>query len=149
MSPLVGTVLMAGVVVVLAAVVGAAALGVASPPEPADPIVVSASASADGRIQLVHEAGPALDVGELTIRLAVDETPLDHQPPLPFFSATGFHPGPTGPFNPSADQTWEPGERATLQVAGTNAPTLERGSTLTVRIFRDETPLATVDTTIE
>lgn len=149
MSPLVGTVLLAGVVVVLAAVVGAAALGVASPPEPADPVVISASASSDGRIELVHEAGPALEVGELTVRIAVDGTPLDHQPPLPFFSAKGYYPGPTGPFNPAADQTWEPGERASLQVAGTNAPALDRGSTLSVEIYRGETPLATIETTVE
>lgn len=148
-SPLVGTVLFAGIALVLAAAVGALALGVASPPEPADPVVISASASADGRIELVHEAGPAIDVDVLAVRIAVNGTPLDHQPPVPFFSATGFSSGPTGPFNPATDQTWEVGERASLVVAGTNSPAIDAGSTLEIRIFEGETPMATVETTAE
>lgn len=138
-----------GVAVLLAATLGTAALGIVSTPEPADPVVVSVSATADGRIELVHEAGPSLEVDRLTVRILVDGTPLDHQPPVPFFSAAGFVPGPTGPFNSATDPTWDPGERATLEVADTNSPSLDRGSKVTVRIIRGEVPVAEVESTVE
>ena len=148
-SPLLGAVLLAGITVVLAVVVGATALGVVPSIEPSEPIVLSATATADGVIELVHEGGPTLDVDAITLRISIDGTPLDHQPPVPFFSATGFYSGPTGPFNPAAEQTWSLGERASLAVAGTNAPHLTAGATLSVGIYRDDTRIAVVETTIE
>ena len=145
-----GATLLALVTVLLAALVAAGTFGIAADatPSPADPVVLSATASDDGTVTLQHRAGPPLDVGSLDVRVRVDGTRLTHQPPVPFFAATGFDGGPTGPFNPAADQTWTAGERASFQVAGTNDPTLAAGRTVTVRVYRDGTPLATAETTV-
>lgn len=148
-SPLLGTVLLVGVTVLLVAVVGATVLAVVPSTESPEQVVVSATASSDGEIEFVHEAGPALDVRELSIRITVDDEPLRYQPPVPFFSANGFRPGPTGPFNLATDSRWETGERASVVVAGTNAPAFERGATITVRISRDELPVAVIETRVE
>ena len=149
-SPVVGTTLVVGVTVVLAAMVGTAFLAVPPPQSPPVAVSLSLSATTDGsQIALVHEGGPSLDVRDLTVRIEIDGTPLVHQPPVPFFSAIGFRPGPTGPFNTAADPTWEAGETATLRLAGTNAPPLERGATLSVSLYRDGTPVASLETTVE
>jgi len=87
-------------------------------------VTVTARAAANGTITLVHRGGPALDVRSLRVTITVDGQLLRHQPPVPFFAATGFHAGPTGPFNSAADPRWSVGETASLAVAGTNTPTL-------------------------
>lgn len=145
-----GATLVALVTVLLAALVAAGTLGIAADAttSPADPVVLSATAGDDGTVTLRHRAGPPLDVRSLTVRVRVDGTRLAHQPPVPFFAAAGFDGGPTGPFNPAADPTWEVGERASFRVAGTNAPALADGRTVTVRLYRDGTPLATAETTV-
>lgn len=148
-SPLLGTLLLAGITVLLAAVVGVAVLDVVPSTEQPDNVVMSATADADGRVRLTHDAGPPLDVEQLSVRITVDGEPLTHQPPIPFFSASGFASGPTGPFNPSADQEWSLGERATLTIAGTNDPEPEAGDRLTVRLVRDDVPVVVVETTVE
>jgi flagellin-like protein len=100
----------------------------------------------EDRIALRHLGGEALSIEALTIRIAVDGTPLRHQPPVPFFSARGFRPGPTGPFNVAASGTWTAGEEASLRLAGTNAPLLARGDTVTVRIYADGVRVAVLET---
>lgn len=143
---LVGAVLFVGIVVVLAGVVGVVALDAAeSAPDPVRPTVLSVSVSGE-TVTLTHEEGAPLDVRSLRVRISVDGDELAYQPPVPFFSARGFRPGPTGPFNAAADSTWTVGETASFEVAGTNDPSLSAGSEVVVRIFDGETPVAVVRT---
>jgi FlaG/FlaF family flagellin (archaellin) len=146
-SPVVGVPLLVGVTVVLAAVVGVMAFDFA-PAEPTEPVALSAEATADGRIEVTHRSGPAIDLTEVSVRIEVDGEPLDHQPPVPFFSATGFAPGPTGAFNEAGETTLRAGDRASLEVAGTNDPTLTEGATVRIRFVREGTPVAAVETTV-
>lgn len=108
----------------------------AAPPEP-QRAALSLIVAGD-EIRLTHRAGHTLDVTELRIEVTVDGEALAHQPPVPFFAATGFEPGPTGPFNVAADQAWRAGEVATVEVAGTNDPAIDPGSTVRVRIWAGE-----------
>ena len=138
-----------GVTVVLAATVGVMALGFAPSSEPVGPVALSADATADGRITITHRSGPAINLTDASIVIEIDGEALDHQPPVPFFSATGFEPGPTGAFNDAGDTVLEPGERASLEVAGTNDPTPTEGATVTIRFARDGTQVAVVEATVE
>lgn len=143
---LLGSVLLVALVVVLAAVVGAAALDTAaSTPDPIRPTVLSLAVSGD-TITLTHEEGPPLDVRSLRIRVTVGGDPLAYQPPVPFFSARGFRPGPTGPFNAASDSRWTVGETASFEVAGTNDPSISAGSRVVVRVYDGQTPVAVVRT---
>jgi len=148
MSAVVGVPLLVGVTVILAAMVGVMALGFA-PSEAGEPVVLSADATADGRIEVTHRSGAAINFTEVSVLIEVDGEPLDHQPPVPFFSATGFASGPTGAFNSAGDPVLESGERASLEVAGTNDPTLTEGATVKISFVRDETRIAVVETTVE
>lgn len=112
------------------------------------PAVFSLSATPDGRIVIRHTAGPELNVRELSLQVTVDGTALRHQPPVPFFAAAGFRAGPTGPFNIAAEQEWTIGESASVHVASTNSPTIDTGTTVTVRIFRDDVTVAVLETTV-
>jgi FlaG/FlaF family flagellin (archaellin) len=141
-TPVVGVVLLVALTVVLAATVGAGALALSDPPAPSEPTVLSLSADAGGRVALTHEAGAPLAVESVSVRVSVDGEPLHHQPPVPFFAATGFEGGPTGPFNVAADDRWEAGETASFEVAGTNAPTPSPGATLEVRVYSSGRPVA-------
>jgi FlaG/FlaF family flagellin (archaellin) len=147
----VGIALLLLVTVVLAATVGSVALAfvpddVASTTT-ATPVALSVSVSGD-RLTFTHQAGPTLDVGDLSIHVAVDGTDLDHQPPVPFFSASGFRPGPTGPFNSASDGQWSVGETASVRVASTNSPSLDPGVRVTVRISSEERVVARLSTTV-
>lgn len=149
-SPVVGVVLLVAVTVLLAASVGAVVLEVAEAGtvDPSGP-TASLSLSADpatGRVRLTHRGGAPLSVEALTVRVAVDGTPLRHQPPVPFFSARGFRPGPTGPFNVAADGEWTAGETASFRLASTNRPTLSAGVRLTVRVSASGRSVAELST---
>jgi hypothetical protein len=123
----------APVSLLIAAALGTAAVAAALGTLPGPPSVAAVTLSVDGeRIVLANRAGDSLDVRRLDVVIRVDGTPLRHQPPIPFFSASGFRPGPTGPFNAAADPVWEPGERASLRVASTNRPTVRAGDRVTV-----------------
>ena len=134
-APAVGVALLLFVAVGLSAAVGAAALGTVgattSPPATAS----IALEIEDGTLAFVHRGGDALDVRTLRLEVEVDGTVLTYQPPVPFFAARGYVSGPTGPFNPATDQRWTAGERATLEPAGTNAPAIDRGATVTVDVY--------------
>lgn len=153
-SPIVGVVLLIAITLVLA---GAVAVGIGSigqattgegGPSPTDRATLQLSVDAEsGTISFVHRAGDPIDVGALELRIAVDDEPLTHQPPLPFFSAEGFVSGPTGPFNSETSDTWRVGERPTLQVAGTNEPAIESGSTVTVTVVHEEVVIDRLETT--
>ena len=147
--PVLSIVLLAGTAVVLAATVAGAgfALEDAASTEPTPTATFSASAS-DDRIELVHRGGEPLEVEALRLRISVDGEELARQPDVPFFSQRGFRPGPTGPFNTASDGTWTVGERASLQVAGSNEPSLEPGASVQIRIVSDGTELARLSTTV-
>jgi flagellin-like protein len=136
-SPALGVVVLVAVTLVLAATVGAAL----SMPDPREPTTVGLFSSVDAdekTVVLDHRGGDTLEVTELEVRIAVDGERLAHQPPIPFFAADGFASGPTGPFNSKSDGTWHAGESASLELAGTNAPRLTEGSTVTVTVvYRD------------
>lgn len=145
LAPVAGVLLLA-ITVVLAGGVVTAALD--APAEPAPSAALSLSA-VDDRIAIAHRGGDALDASELSVRVRVDGEPLDRQPPVPFFSAAGFRPGPTGAFNAASADRWRVGGTASFRVAGTNDPTLEPGRTVTVEIAVDGRPVATLETVVE
>ncbi|KAB1186864.1 MULTISPECIES: type IV pilin [Haloferax] len=145
-TPLVGSVLFVGLLVVLAGVVGVAALdAAASQPTPLRPTVLSVDV-ADETVALTHEEGAPLDVRSLRIRITVDGDELAFQPPVPFFSARGFQPGPTGPFNIAADARWTVGETASVELAGTNRPAISPGARVVVSVYDGETLVAVLRT---
>jgi FlaG/FlaF family flagellin (archaellin) len=111
---------LAGTVVVLAPD------SLAEPP-PSAALGLSVDAGTD-RLVFTHVGGDAIDVRTLRLAVAVDGTPLEHQPPVPFFAARGFRAGPTGPFNSGADPAWTAGERASLRLASTNDPAIASGA---------------------
>ncbi|MFB6094562.1 MAG: type IV pilin [Halanaeroarchaeum sp.] len=138
-SPVLGSVLLLVIVLVLAAVIGTtvADVGDAAVETPTDPRAMSVTADASGRVTLVHEGGPPIDVAAVEVRVRIDGRPLARQPPIPFFSASGFSPGPTGPFNSASDDEWSVGEAGSFTIAGTNAPAVVPGSTIAVTIVDD------------
>lgn len=135
-APAVGVALLLFVAVGLSAAVGAAALGTVGATTSSPPPTASLALEIeDGTLTFVHRGGEALDVRTLRLEVEVDGTPLTYQPPVPFFAARGYVSGPTGPFNPATDQRWTAGERATVEPAGTNAPAIVRGGTVTVDVY--------------
>jgi FlaG/FlaF family flagellin (archaellin) len=146
MAPVAGVLLIA-ITVVLAGGVAAAALD--GPSATVPPSAVLSLSATDDRIAIAHRGGDPIDVAAVTVRVSVDGEPLEEQPPVPFFSAAGFHPGPTGPFNSAGDDTLRVGETATFRVADTNDPTLEPGRTVTVEIAADGRPVARLETVVE
>lgn len=146
-SPAVGVVVMVALTVVLAATVGTMALGTSTPDRGT---VVRLSASADAsadRISVTHEGGRSIDVGALDVTIAVDGESLDHQPPVPFFAATGFVSGPTGPFNSRTAGDWTAGGTATLELASTNDPLIANGATVSVTVSEGDSVLSRLETT--
>ena len=146
MAPVAGVLLIA-ITVVLAGGVAAAALD--GPSATVPPSAVLSLSATDDRIAIDHRGGDPIDVAAVTVRVSVDGEPLEKQPPVPFFSAAGFHPGPTGPFNSAGDDTLRVGETAAFRVADTNDPTLEPGRTVTVEIAADGRPVARLETVVE
>jgi flagellin-like protein len=148
-APVVGVALLVAVTVAAGATVGAATLGF-EPQRPADTLALSATAdAASNRITLGHEGGDSIDVHELSLSIRVEDTALAEQPPVPYFAAEGFVGAPTGPFNQAADPRWSAGERASLAIASTNAPTLSPGDRVTVTVATNRTVLAQVETLAE
>jgi FlaG/FlaF family flagellin (archaellin) len=132
--PVIGTIALVAVTLVVALTLGTVVLGQGSTPDPAPMAVVDLTVEGD-TLTFTHESGEPLDVRTLSLRVSVDGEPLTDQPPVPFFSASGFEPGPTGPFNTASDPEWSVGETASLTVAGTNSPPIDSGSTVSVRIY--------------
>jgi len=134
--------------VVCAVVVGTAVAAVGLGILPAAPAVAGATLTVDGdRLVLTHRAGEPVDVRRLDVVVRVDGDPLRHQPPVPFFSAQGFRPGPTGPFNAAADPTWEVGERASVRLASTNRPQVVAGARVAVTLRYDGRRLVVLSAT--
>lgn len=146
LSPVLGTALLLVITVALAGTVGLVVFeDAAAEPTPQTTFSLSADASAD-RIVLTHEGGDTLSTTDLTIRVRVDGDSLEHQPPVPFFAASGFHGGPVGPFNAATDPEWSAGEDAGFELASTNAPLLDVGSTVEVTISSESGVIAEVET---
>jgi len=145
--PVVGTLLLVVVTVLLAVTLSTAVLGGASTAEPSATTAVDLSVEG-ATITLTHTQGEPLDVETLSMKIAVDGEPLDEQPPVPFFAASGFESGPTGAFNPAGSTELAVGESASLTVAETNTPTIEPGSTVTVTLYDGETPLFESETIV-
>ncbi|GGN12524.1 type IV pilin [Halarchaeum nitratireducens] len=148
-APVVGTLLLLACCVVVSGVVAASLADTGADIAAPIPAAFDLAASADGTIALTYRSGPPLDVAALGITATVDGHPLRYQPSPPFVGQRGFDGAPTGPFNAASDATWHAGERATLRLAGTNAPQIHAGDRLTVRLTRAGLPIATVRTRVE
>ena len=136
-APVVAVALLVLVTVALAGTV-LAGLGAVTPPDPPPQAALrlSVDAGAD-RVALTHRSGDPLDARRLRVHVAVNGTPLDHQPPGPFFAARGFRAGPGGPFNRAADPAWTPGETASFRLASTNDPAIGPGARVDVELYAD------------
>lgn len=143
-STVVGIVVLVAITVVLAGVFGAMVLS--RSPETATPQAAFAltTDSTTQTITLTHQSGTALDPETLRLQIAVDGEPITHQPPVPFFAATGFMGGPTGPFNSAYDGNWTAGQSASLRLASTNTQ-FQPGTAVTVRLYTDDQLVASLD----
>ncbi len=117
-----------------------------SPAEPSPTAVTSMEVEGD-RITVTHDGGDPIDVDEMAVHVSVNGEPLDRQPPVPFFSAAGFRPGPTGAFNAASDDEWVVGGSASFRVAGTNDPFIQPGDRVELRLSVREQPIATLEAT--
>jgi len=147
MAPI-AVVLLVAVTVLLGVSVGTAALETTALSSPAPTATIGLDATVD-RIVLTHRGGDPIDVRDLRIAVAVNGESLMNQPPVPFFSAAGFRPGPTGAFNAASDGDWRVGESASFRIAGTNDPAPEPGRTITVEISVDGRPVAALEAVVE
>lgn len=150
LSPVIGIVVLLVVTLTIAGAAGATLIDLASISDPPGHAVISAHADAEtDRITLTHEAGPPIDVGELTIKIEIDGRPLFHQPSVPYFAARGFVGAPTGPFNVASDPEWSVGESASVRLAGTNRPVVDSDSDVTITIFQGEYRFAEIQTSAQ
>lgn len=145
-SPVIGVVLLIGCVVALGVTVGT----MASAYEPADPapqVLISGDVTAEtNRIALTLDRGGPLDVRDLSLAIEVDGETLETQPEPQ--NRTGLSGFPSGPFHPNADPEWERGETTSFEIAKTtNSPHPQPGSEVTIRLFSNGLPIATVETT--
>ncbi len=101
------------------------------------------------RIQLTHEAGPKVNVSTVRMMILINRTPLQFQPPIPYFAARGFRSGPFGPFNSASDGMWEPGETASLEIAQTNTPHPVVGATLSVELRQQACVIGSVSADVQ
>lgn len=143
MAPI-AVVLLVAVTVLLSVGVGTAALEATTLGSSAPTATIDLDATVD-RIVLTHRGGDPIAVGELRIVVVVNGEPLKNQPPVPFFSAAGFRPGPTGPFNAATPNEWTVGTSASFRIAGTNDPTPTIGDRLIVRLVVDDQSIATLN----
>lgn len=146
LSPVVGAVLLVVVTIALAGVAGAVVLAPDTTESPPRVHFTVDAESGTDRITVTHDSGDAVSTEDLTVRIEVDGQPLAQQPPIPFFAADGFASGPTGPFNSAADSTWTAGESASIELASTNVPLLDPGSTVSVTITAEEGVIAELET---
>ena len=143
-APVIGVALLLAITALAASAVGTAALMLDTPDEPTSAAVTLSVDADTDRFTFTHRGGDTLDVSRFSLSVTVDGTPLAEQPPVPFFAATGFVSGPTGPFNSGGDTRWRAGETAGFRVASTNSPTIDEGDQLTVRIVQTEQTVVVV-----
>ena len=136
-APTIAVTLLVAITVLAAAAVGTAALAVDTPTEPTRVAISFAVDASTDRLTFTHRGGDNLNVSSVSVTVTVDGESLAEQPPVPFFAASGFRSGPTGPFNSGGKPRWQAGERAGFALASTNSPAIEPGDTVRVRIRRD------------
>lgn len=134
--PVVGVLLLLAITVLSAATLGFVVSTPASEPPPTASFELSADGQS-GEIELTHLGGDRINLTEVSLRISIDGTRLEKQPPVPFFAASGYMSGPTGPFNRASPNAWAAGETATLTVASTNEPELSPGDTVRVQLLTD------------
>jgi FlaG/FlaF family flagellin (archaellin) len=144
-SAVVGVVLLVGVTVAGAATLFAAAPSVPATVPTAD-LALSVEPGPD-RIALTHRGGDTLDPEALDVTVRVGGEALAHQPPVPFFAATGFRSGPTGPFNTASDGNWRAGTTASFRLASTNGPGIDPGDSVAVVVRTETGVIARLETT--
>lgn len=147
-SPVIGVVLLAACTVLLSVTVGAMAFAY-EPSQPASLVVISGETDAEeNEITLTLERGGPIDVRDLSLVIEVDDTELEKQPRVPAYSQSGFSGFPSGPFNAGTGSDWERGESAGLTIAKTtNSPQPEPGSSVEIRIYENDLPIVTIETT--
>jgi len=143
-TPVAGVLLVA-IAVLLAGGVVTAAFDVPTEPAP----TATFSLTAEGtQITLTHEGGDPVPVSDVSVHVSVNDEPLASQPPIPFFSASGFRPGPHGPFNAASTDEWVVGGTTSFRIAETNDPTPTAGDVVEVRLSVRDQPIATLRTTV-
>lgn len=145
LSPVIGAILLVAITAVSASAFFALNIDLTTP---TDPVVLDLKADASGSITIVHRGGHPIDPDGISVRIYVNGEPLAYQPPIPFFSTTGFESAPTGHFNSARDGLWYAGEAGGLVIASTNSPTPRPGDTLTVEIFDQYRLIAELSTNI-
>jgi flagellin-like protein len=140
-SPVVGTVLLVTIAVLSAVVLASIVTDAGRSSDPPQATIEGSADGTENHVTLVHRGGDPLPITDVRLRVEIEGVPLTEQPPVPFFSAQGFAPGPTGPFNPSGDRTWESGEPASFRIASTNSPTPSPGDEITVLLLLDGQPV--------
>lgn len=144
-STVVGVVVLVAITVVLGGVFGALVLSHSPEAETPRAAMALTTDSTTQTITLTHQSGAVLDPESIRLRIAVDGKPIAHQPPVPFFAATGFVGGPTGPFNSAYEGNWTAGQSASLRLASTNTR-FRPGLTVTVRLYTGDQLLAVLET---
>ena len=139
-SPVIGVVLIVAVTVVLAAVVGAFAIGVGNAGNAPEAAITAERTG--NEITLTHHSGDPLDVTELTVRILIDGKPLEKQPDVPAYGSAGFN-DLSGAFHAWGTQPWKAGATASLKIAGNNAPQPSAGSRVTIKIYAEGEAVAT------
>lgn len=111
-------------------------------------VALSLTVTTDGNgvLELRHEGGETIDLEAVSMQVSIDDEPLKYQPEVPSFNPAGFH-SPGGAFHWWSGSLWRPGEQGTLTLAGSNDPSIESGSTVTVVVIEDGHPIAQVTTT--
>jgi len=143
--PVVGMLLLVVLAVLLAVTLSTVVIGERSTPEPAPTAVLGLSVDGE-TLTVTHEGGEPLEMEELSMKIAVDDEPLEHQPPVPFFGSTGFR-HTTGAFNSAGNTELTAGNSASLTIAETNEPTIEPGATVSLTLYAGETVLIETKTT--
>lgn len=145
-APAVGVVLLVMIAAVMAASVMAIAVDADTPST--STVVIDVEADTSGELRFVHRGGSSLDPDVLSLFVSVDGQPLAYQPPIPFFSATGFVSAPTGPFNSATGGEWQAGELASFRIASTNDPDLTEGGTVRVELVSGTDRILELTTTV-
>lgn len=148
LSPVLGTVLLVGIVGALAATMAVVIPAAGDLSTDQQRAVLDLTVDPDtNTVTIIHEGGDPIDFASVEVMIYVDGEPLEHQPPTPYFSASGFAPGPTGAINKASEDTVTVAEQTSFQIADTNDPLPEPGSTVRVDLIDDGATMVRLETT--
>ena len=147
-APVVGVVLLVAMTVLCAGAATAVLSVSPGDPPPTASFELAVDPTTD-RIAVTHVGGDAVSPAALSVSVTVGGQPLAHQPPVPFFAATGFHGGPAGPFNAASTGDWRAGQTGAVRLASTNAPGIEPGDRVRVTLATDRATLARLAATAD